>query len=59
MCDLILVKKIGFPFWTGGAFNWVKKYGTDIFLKKSNEYSKNFGSRFVINKDIMKILKSS
>ena len=59
MCDLMLVKKIGFPFWTGGAFNWVKKYGIDIFLKKSNEYSKNFGPRFEINQDIMKILKSS
>ena len=58
MCDLMLIKKIGFPFWTGGAFNWVKKYGIDFFNKKSNEYSKVFGSRFVVNPDILKILKS-
>lgn len=58
-CDYMLIKEVGFPFWTGGPFNWVRKYGIEYFCKKSNEYSKSFGSRFVINQDIIKILKST
>jgi hypothetical protein len=43
----MVVKNIGFPVWTGGPFQWVKKNGINEYINENDEYAKTLGSRFV------------
>ena len=56
--DYFSIINIGLPIWTGGAFKWVKENGIKEFINTSNEYAKTLGSRFVLNENILKIIKS-
>jgi len=46
------------PIWTGGAFKWVKENGVEKFINISGKYAKTLGSRFVLNENILNIIKS-
>ena len=56
--DYIAIKNIGLPIWTGGAFKWVKENGVEKFINISGKYAKTLGSRFVLNENILNIIKS-
>jgi len=56
--DYMVIKNIGFPVWTGGAFQWVKKNGIKEFINENDEYAKTLGSRFVLNEKIINIIKT-
>ena len=57
--DYISIKNIGLPIWTGGAFKWVKENGIEKFINTSNKFAKTLGSRFVLNENILNIIKST
>ena len=54
----MVIKNIGFPVWTGGAFQWVKRNGIKEFKNENDEYAKTLGSRFVLNEKIINIIKT-
>ena len=56
--DYMVIKNIGFPVWTGGAFQWVKRNGIKEFINENDEYAKTLGSRFVLNEKIINIIKT-
>ena len=56
--DYISIKNIGLPIWTGGAFKWVKENGIEKFINTSDKFAKTLGSRFVLNENILNIIKS-
>jgi enoyl-CoA hydratase/carnithine racemase len=56
--DYMVIKNVGFPLWTGGAFRWVQKNGIKDFINKNAEYAKTLGSRFILNDNIINIIKS-
>ena len=58
LCDYMVLKNIGFPVWTGGAFQWVKRNGINEFINENDEYAKTLGSRFVLNEKIINIIKT-
>ncbi len=56
--DYMIIKNLGFPAWTGGAFRWVKQNGIKEFINTNDEYAKTLGSRFVLSEKIIDIIKT-